>query len=99
MHSFYDFFSLGFTKLAYLDVFGHILFLVALCGIYTIPSWKYVAGYIGTFFLAFILTFFLTSFDIITLPDKFLSYVIPLTVVFAGCTNFFHKKKPFINKY
>jgi hypothetical protein len=99
MYSFYDFFILGFTNLAQLNVFGHILFIIALCGIYTIHSWKTVAGYVLLFILGYLISFLLTSFDLVFLPDKTLQYLIPLTIFLTAITNFFHRKKPFINKY
>lgn len=99
MYSFYDFFKLGLANLAYLDVFGHILFIIALCGIYTVHSWQSVAGYVGMFILGYITTFLLTTFDYFSLPDKLLAFLIPITVIITAFTNFNHKKKPFINKY
>ncbi|MBX9850867.1 MAG: HupE/UreJ family protein [Cytophagaceae bacterium] len=99
MYSFYDFFKLGLTNLAQLDVFGHILFIIALCGIYTVHTWKPVFGYVLTFILGYLITFLLNTFDYISLPDGVLTYTIPFTILITAITNFNHKKKPFINKY
>lgn len=99
MHSFYDFFKLGLANIAYLDVFGHVLFIIALCGIYTAHSWQSVFGYVAAFIAGYLITFLFTTFDYISLPDKALAYLIPLTIIITSITNFYHKKKPFINKY
>lgn len=99
MSTFFDFFNLGFTNLTQLNVFGHILFIIALCGIYTAHSWKTVSGYVATFIIGYLTTFLLTTFDYAFLPDRMLEYFIPLTVLITAITNFSHKKKPFINKY
>lgn len=99
MYSFYDFYKLGLTNIAYLDVFGIVLFIVALCGIYTVHSWKPVLGYVATFFTGYLITFLLTTFDFLSLPDKLIAYLLPLSVIVTAFSNFFHKKKPFINKY
>lgn len=99
MYSFYDFFKLGLTNIAYLDVFGHVLFIVALCGIYTAHSWKSVLGYVGSFIGGYLFTFLLTTFDYVELPEKVLAYLIPITIIVTAVANFYHKKKPFINKY
>lgn len=99
MYTFYDFFTLGFTNLTKLNVFGHILFIIALCGLYTLPSWKAVAGYVTAFFIGYLITFLLTTFNYIIIPDRVLDYIIPLSILITAITNFSHKKKPFINKY
>lgn len=99
MYSFADFYKLGLTNIAYLDVFGIILFIVALCGVYTVHSWKAVAGYIATFFAGYLCTFLLTTFDFLSLGDRVVAYLLPLSVIVTAFSNFYHKKKPFINKY
>lgn len=102
MYSFFDFFKLGLNSLAYLNVFGHVLFIIALCGIYTFHSWKSVAGYVGMFIAGYITTFLYTTLDHFTLPkslDKSLAFLIPITVLVTAVANFSHKKKAFINKY
>jgi hypothetical protein len=99
MYSFYDFFKLGLTNIAYLDVFGHVLFITALCGIYTAHSWKSVFGYVATFIVGYLITFLLTTFDYFELNADLLAFLIPITVIVASIANFYHKKKPFINKY
>jgi hypothetical protein len=58
-----------------------------------------VFGYIACFIGGYLVTFFLTTFDVIDLNDKLLSYLIPLTIVLVAITNFYHKKKPFLNSY
>lgn len=99
MHSFYDFFKLGLTKIAYLDVFSHTLFIVALCGIYTVKNWRMVCLYVLTFIVGYLITFLLSTFDYIEFPENVLAYLVPLTIIITGITNFYVKKNAFINKY
>jgi hypothetical protein len=99
MNTFYDFFKLGLNNIAYLDVFGHVLFITALCGIYTFPSWKSVFGYVLAFTIGYLITFLFTTFDYFSLSDKLLAYLLPLTIIITAVTNFYHKKKPFLNTY
>jgi hypothetical protein len=99
MHSFYDFFKLGLTKIAYLDVFAHTLFIVALCGIYTVQTWRMVCLFVLTFIGGYLITFLLTTFDYIDFPENVLAYLIPLTIIVTAITNFYIKKNAFINKY
>lgn len=99
MSDFPHYFSLGFIKIAYLDVFVHILFIIALCGIYTFKSIRFVAIYAGCFVLGYLITFFLSAFGIINAPAKFLLYTLPLTTIIVSISNFFLKKNAFTNKY
>ncbi len=93
------YFSLGFIKIAYLDVFVHILFIIALCGIYTFKSVRLVATYAACFVLGYLITFFLSAFGIINAPAKLLPFLLPLTTLIVSVSNFFLKKNAFTNKY
>jgi len=99
MSDFPHFFSLGFIKIAYLDVFVHILFIIALCGIYTFKSVRLVATYAACFVLGYLITFFLSASGIINAPERLLAYLLPLTTIIVSVSNFFLKKNAFTNKY
>lgn len=100
MVSFYDFFKLGISNIAYFNVFGHILFIIALCGIYTFGSWPKVLIYIITFLVGYLITFLLETFNYISLPeDMVINFLIPLTIIFIAISNFFLKRQAFTNKY
>lgn len=97
--TFSEYFAKGFQDFISLNVFGHILFIVVLCGVYTLNSWKGVYSYLGFFIGGFILTFYLSWFDLIHLPRHFLKIMIPITVIVTAFTNFFVKKGAFTNRY
>ncbi len=99
MSDFFHYFSLGFIKITYLDVFVHILFIIALCGVYTFKSIRLIATYAGCFVFGYLITFFLSAFEIINISNKLLFYLLPLTTIFVSISNFFLKKNAFTNKY
>ncbi|MBO9699835.1 MAG: HupE/UreJ family protein [Sporocytophaga sp.] len=99
MSDFPHYFSLGFIKIAYLDVFVHILFIIALCGIYTFKSVRLIATYAACFVLGYLITFILSAFGIINAPAKLLPFLLPLTTIIVSVSNFFLKKNAFTNKY
>ncbi|GAL83914.1 hypothetical protein MYP_1142 [Sporocytophaga myxococcoides] len=99
MSDFVHYFSLGFIKITYLDLFVHILFITALCGVYTFKSIRLIATYIGCFILGYLITFFLSAFEVINIPTTLLFYLLPLTTIVVSISNFFLKKNAFTNKY
>ncbi|MFN3405496.1 MAG: HupE/UreJ family protein [Cytophagaceae bacterium] len=93
------FFSLGFSKIAFLGVFIHSLLIVALCGIYSAKAFR-IAGLLGIcFFSGFAITFHLSTFDFIYFPQQPLIFILPITIFIVAVTNFFMKKNAFINRY
>ncbi|MCR6637895.1 MAG: HupE/UreJ family protein [Sporocytophaga sp.] len=99
MSDFLHYFSLGFIKITYQDVFINTLFIIALCGIYTFKSIRLIATYAGCFVFGYLTTFFLSAFEIINVPIKLLQYLLPLTTIVVSISNFFLKKNAFTNKY
>ena len=98
MSGFYDFFVLGFSNIAFLNVFVHILFIIALCGIYTFKHWKLVVSFLLTFVVGYLITFFLSTFNIVVVPEKPLIFLLPLTIFIAAVSNFNLKRNTFVNR-
>lgn len=99
MGSFFEFFSKGFNSFLYLNIFGHALFVATLCGVYTMRSWKTAYSFILTFIAGALLTFILAQFDIIDIPQITLQFLVPITIIVTGFSNFFTKKQVFTNRY
>ncbi|HEX8548094.1 MAG TPA: HupE/UreJ family protein [Cytophagaceae bacterium] len=99
MSGFWDFFKIGFSNIVYLNVFVHILFIAAFCGIYTFKYTKLVAGFLLTFVCGYITTFLLSTFELISFPQGILEYLLPLTILVISVCNFFLKRNTFMNKY
>jgi hypothetical protein len=99
MTDYWSYFKLGLSNLAFFHLFEHILFIIALCGIYTFVSWRKVALYIFLFITAFQISFLLTTFNYISFPQTFVKYLMPLTIFSIAISNIFLKKQAFTNKY
>jgi hypothetical protein len=76
-----------------------LLFIIALCGIYTIRSWKIVVSFLLTFIGGFIITFLISMFDLFAIPSGIFIYLVPLTILVTALTNFYLKKQTFTNRY
>ncbi|HEY8399923.1 MAG TPA: HupE/UreJ family protein [Cytophagaceae bacterium] len=94
-----DFYKLGFTNIIYVHAFNHLLFIIVLCGVYTIASWKRVLWFLIIFFSGYIISFLLYIFDFFSIPAPVLTYFMPLTTIATAVSNYFLKRNAFINKY
>jgi hypothetical protein len=99
MSGYWNFFVLGLSNLAFFHLFEHILFIIALCGIYNFVSWRKVALFVFIFTTAYQVSFLLSAFNYISFPETFVKYLMPLTILSVSISNLFLKKQAFTNKY
>lgn len=95
------FFSLGWSHIISIDALDHILFVIALSAIYTLENRKAVLILITAFTIGHSLTLALSVYNIISIPDKWVEFLIPCTIVCTAIYNFsrrdFDAKKPGLN--
>lgn len=84
---FSTYFQLGFQHIADLAGYDHILFLVALCAIYSLKSWKKVIILVTAFTVGHSLTLALAALDIFRLPQDWVEFLIPLTILITALYN------------
>lgn len=99
MEGLIDFFKLGFSHIALLNVFLHILFIISYCGVFTFKNLKMVGGLLLTFVGGYIITFLLSTFNFFEVPQIVISFLLPLTVLITSICNFFMKRNAFLNRY
>ncbi|MFM8450565.1 MAG: HupE/UreJ family protein [Haliscomenobacter sp.] len=88
MHSlFYTFLLLGFEHIADVKGYDHILFIVALCAIYTLREWRKVAILATAFTIGHSLTLGLAALDIIAISPAWIEFLIPVTILVTGLYN------------
>lgn len=79
--------SLGFDHIADLAGYDHILFLMALCAVYSIKEWAKVLILVTAFTLGHTLTLALATLDLIRLSTSLIEFLIPLTIIITGIWN------------
>lgn len=84
---FTSYLRLGFTHIADLNGYDHILFIVALCAIYQIEEWKKVAILVTAFTVGHSLTLALAALEIIPLNQAWIEFLIPLTILATAFYN------------
>lgn len=86
--------------LDYLNGYDHILFVVALCALYTIRDWKAVLLLVTAFTLGHSVTLALATLKIVAVNAELVEFLIPLTIFITAVSNLFRKEgamKPGIN--
>lgn len=91
MNNFAFYFELGWEHIISRDALDHQLFIIALGAIYLLQNWKQVLILVTAFTIGHSLTLALASLNIISLPTKWVEFLIPLTIVITAAINLFQK--------
>ncbi len=91
MNDFAFYFDLGWKHIISKDALDHQLFIAVLAAIYLVPDWKQVLVLITAFTIGHSLTLILSSYNIIQFSNKWVEFLIPLTIVITAMINFFRK--------
>ena len=84
--------KLGFHHIFNLQTYDHLLFLLALCAIYTLNDWRKVLALVTGFTIGHSITLALSTFNIISFDKGLIEFLIPVTILFTCLTNFFKLK-------
>ena len=87
MHPFRFYLKLGFNHIANFNGYDHILFLVVLCAVYQLKQWKKIIILVTAFTIGHSITLFLVSFDIFSIPSRYVKLLIPITIMFTSLYN------------
>ncbi len=77
--------------------YDHILFVIALCAIYTLKDWKKLLLLITAFTIGHSITLALATFKVVAINANIIEFLIPVTIVFTCITNLFYQ--PTENQY
>ena len=84
--------KLGFHHIFNLGAYDHMLFLLALCSIYTLNDWRKVLALVTSFTVGHSITLALSTFNIIQFDTNLIEFLIPVTILITCITNFFKLK-------
>lgn len=91
MSEFQAYLQLGFEHITDPRGYDHILFIVALCAIYTLRDWKRVLILITAFTVGHSLTLALATFNVISIRRDVIELLIPITILITAIINMFHR--------
>ncbi len=87
MQPFHFYLQLGFQHISDLAGYDHILFLVALCAVYRVEQWRNIVILVTAFTVGHSITLFLASTDLLTIPSRFIEFLIPVTILLTAIHN------------
>ncbi len=94
MSEFSLYFGLGKEHiLDYLNGYDHILFVLALCAVYSVHNWKKILILVTAFTIGHSITLALATLEIISVKGELIEFFIPLTIFITACGNLFRKEK------
>jgi HupE / UreJ protein len=80
-------FSIGFLHIADWQGYDHILFLIALCGIYTLKEMKRTVFLITSFTVGHSTTLALSTLSLISCRREWIEFLIPVTILLTAVLN------------
>ncbi len=93
MNDFYLWFSTGLEHIADWKGYDHILFILALCGVYGVREWKQLLILVTAFTVGHSLTLALSVLDILKVRSALIEFLIPITIVLTCIMNLMDLKK------
>ena len=85
--------SLGFEHISDVAAYDHILFLLALCAVYSFKQWKKLLILVTAFTVGHTLTLALATLNLVYVPTDLVEFLIPLTILVTGIWNFLQKEE------
>jgi hypothetical protein len=93
MDQFNFFLQLGFEHITDSKGYDHILFVVALCAIYTIKDWKGILWMVTAFTVGHSITLVMATLELIYVKQDVVEVAIPFTILLTCLLNIFLKQK------
>ena len=79
--------NLGFRHISDLAGYDHILFLLALCAVYTIDQWRRLVVLVTAFTVGHSITLALSSLGWVVIPSHIIEFLIPVTILITAIRN------------
>jgi HupE / UreJ protein len=94
MSEFSLYFGLGKEHiLDYINGYDHILFVLALCAVYSVHDWKKILILVTAFTIGHSITLALATLEIISVKGELIEFFIPLTIFITAVSNLFRPEK------
>ena len=93
MDDFFIFFQMGWDHIMSWEALDHLLFIAALTALYSFKQWKQLLILITAFTLGHTLTLALSMFKVVSLNNKWIEFLIPVTILITSIFNWIQKGK------
>lgn len=83
--------QLGFDHISDLKGYDHILFIIALCAVYSVSDWRRILILVTAFTIGHSITLALSALHIIHVSPYLIELLIPVTILLTALQNFWYK--------
>lgn len=97
MNEFWLWFTTGFQHILDWNGYDHILYVMALCVLFSIKEWRSLFVLITAFTIGHSLTLAASTFHIIAIKQSLIEVLIPLTIITTCLSNIYFRNKQRIN--
>ncbi len=98
MSEFSLYFSLGIEHILDWNGYDHLIFIIALCAVYSVKEWKKVLILVTAFTVGHSVTLALSTLNIFSLDSDLIEFLIPLTILFTAFINVLVGEKQSVSK-
>lgn len=92
MSDFFTYFKLGYQHITDLGGYDHMLFIVALCAIYSLENWKQILWVVTFFTIGHSITLALSVTNVVSVNSDLIEFLIPITIFITSISNLFVKE-------
>ncbi|MFD2573389.1 HupE/UreJ family protein [Spirosoma soli] len=92
MDDFLIYLRLGFDHITDPSGYDHILFVIALCAVYTLQQWRQVLLLVTAFTVGHSITLALATLQLINYKTELIELLIPITILITAISNFFYQE-------
>src|SRR5690606_22255662 len=93
MSEFQLYFGLGKDHILDPNGYDHILFVIALCIVYTLREWKKVLILVTAFTVGHSVTLALATLEVISVNASLIEFLIPVTIFITAASNIFRTQE------
>jgi len=88
---FQTYLELGFKHILDPQAYDHVMFIVAMCIIFSLRSWKQVLILVTAFTIGHSLTLALATFELVKINSDLIETLIPITIIISAVYNLFNQ--------
>lgn len=93
MNDFWIWFSTGFQHILDWNGYDHILYVIALCMLFSVKEWTKLLILVTAFTIGHSLTLAMSVLDVLKVKQVFIELLIPLTIMSTCIVNIVYRKK------
>jgi hypothetical protein len=98
MTDFFTYFRLGYEHITDLGGYDHMLFIIALCAVYSLEHWRQLLLVITFFTIGHSITLALSVTNVVSVDSALIEFLIPCTIFITAISNLFNSSTSSILK-